>query len=51
MFLGLVSGSMFVDPEHSAGGAPWAIAVVSALLLLGGAARRAGTRTPGRPSD
>ncbi|MFF1511291.1 hypothetical protein [Streptomyces sp. NPDC058326] len=50
-FLGLFSASMFVDPEHSAGGAPWAVAVVSALLLLGGAARRAGARTPGVTSD
>ncbi|MEU7294918.1 hypothetical protein AB0A76_17125 [Streptomyces exfoliatus] len=51
VFLGLLSASMFVDPEHSAGGAPWAVAVVSALLLLGGAARRAGTRTPGPTAD
>lgn len=49
-FLGLVAASMSVDPEHSAGGAPWAIAVVSVLLLLGGLARRAGTRTPVRTS-
>ncbi|MEU2238371.1 hypothetical protein ABZ572_03075 [Streptomyces sp. NPDC018338] len=48
--LGLLSASMFVDPENSADGAPWAIAVVSALLLLGGVARRAGTGTPGRTS-
>lgn len=49
-FLGLLSASMVVDPEYAADGAPWAIAVVSAFLLLGGAACRTGTRTPGRTS-
>ncbi|MGW8356586.1 hypothetical protein [Streptomyces wedmorensis] len=41
-FLGLAAASMFVDPEHAAGGAPWAVAAVSALLVLVGASRRAG---------
>ncbi|MEV4940657.1 hypothetical protein [Streptomyces zaomyceticus] len=46
-FLGLAGASMFADPTYASGGAPWALAIVSALLLLGGARRRAGDGKPG----
>ncbi|MEU6162886.1 hypothetical protein [Streptomyces tanashiensis] len=42
VFLGLVAASMFADPLYADEGAPWALAVVSALLVVAGAARRAG---------
>ncbi|MFF9344758.1 hypothetical protein ACF1CG_34000 [Streptomyces sp. NPDC014773] len=51
VFLALFSASMFADPEHAAGGAPWALAVVSVLLLLAGTTRRAGSGRPGETSD
>ncbi|MFG2899156.1 hypothetical protein ACGFZH_19020 [Streptomyces zaomyceticus] len=46
-FLGLAGASMFADPAYASGGAPWALAIVSALLVLGGARRRAGDGKPG----
>ncbi|WP_371637230.1 DMT family transporter [Streptomyces zaomyceticus] len=46
-FLGLAGASMFADPSYASGGAPWALAIVSALLVLGGAHRRAGDGKPG----
>ncbi|MFB6841347.1 hypothetical protein [Streptomyces sp. NPDC056361] len=39
-FLGLAAASMFVDPRYTGGGAPWAVAVVAAVLGVAGAARR-----------
>ncbi|MFJ3610130.1 hypothetical protein [Streptomyces hydrogenans] len=51
VFLGLSSASMFADPEYAAGGAPWALAVGSVVLLVGGAACRAGSGKPGGASD
>ncbi|MFF8378172.1 hypothetical protein ACF07V_18825 [Streptomyces sp. NPDC015661] len=42
VFLGLVAASMFVDPLQAADSAPWALAVVSVLLVVTGAVRRAG---------
>ncbi|WP_225801755.1 hypothetical protein [Streptomyces sp. NK15101] len=41
-FLGLAAASMFTDPLYATEGAPWALAVVAALLVVTGAARRAG---------
>ncbi|SED94650.1 hypothetical protein [Streptomyces sp. TLI_105] len=41
-FLGLVAASMFTDPLYAADSAPWALAVVAALLVAAGAVRRAG---------
>jgi len=47
----LVATSMFADPKYSTNSAPWAASVVSVLLLLGGAARRAGKgKSKGVPS-
>ncbi|MET9725890.1 DMT family transporter [Streptomyces zaomyceticus] len=46
-FLGLAGASMFADPSYASGGAPWALAIVSALLVLGGARRRASDGKPG----
>ncbi|MFE9996863.1 hypothetical protein [Streptomyces avermitilis] len=46
-FLALAALSMFADPENSGGGAPWAVSVVSLLLLLAGAT----LRTDNRKSD
>lgn len=40
VFLGLAAASMFTDPLYAAGGAPWALAAVSALLVLAGVVRR-----------
>ncbi|MFB7340850.1 hypothetical protein ACFCZ6_12410 [Streptomyces hydrogenans] len=51
VFLGLSSASMFADPEYADGGAPWALAVGSVVLLVGGAACRAGSGSPGGASD
>ncbi|CAM5269291.1 hypothetical protein [Streptomyces tanashiensis] len=42
VFLGLVAAGMFTDPRYADEGVPWALAVVSALLVVAGAARRAG---------
>ncbi|MFH9725173.1 hypothetical protein ACH4M4_19725 [Streptomyces sp. NPDC017254] len=50
-FLGLAAASMFTDPLYATGGAPWALAIVSVLLVLGGGHRRAGGRKPVAASD
>ncbi|MEX0168396.1 hypothetical protein [Streptomyces sp. LMG1-1-1.1] len=39
-FLGLAAASMLADPRRTRGGAPWAVAVVAAVLVAAGAARR-----------
>ncbi|MFE7596059.1 hypothetical protein [Streptomyces sp. NPDC057494] len=42
VFLGLVAASMFMDPLYASDSAPWALAVVSTLLVGAGAVRRTG---------
>ncbi|MFI1719101.1 hypothetical protein ACIGW4_07830 [Streptomyces sp. NPDC053513] len=41
-FLGLAAAGMFTDPLYAADSAPWALAVVAALLVVAGAVRRRG---------
>ncbi|MFG3040813.1 hypothetical protein ACGFYZ_28335 [Streptomyces sp. NPDC048330] len=50
-FLGLVAAGMFVDPEHTAGGAPWAVSVVAVSLVVVGTGRRAGRATAAQAAD
>ncbi|MFD3547753.1 hypothetical protein ACFWUW_19485 [Streptomyces sp. NPDC058655] len=46
-FLALTAASMLADPAHSTSGAPWAVAVASAVLLSSAAARRRRKPVPG----
>ncbi|CAL9641006.1 hypothetical protein SUDANB176_06347 [Streptomyces sp. enrichment culture] len=49
--LALAASGMFIDPEFSTSGAPWAVSVASAFFLLGGVLLRTGKgKSNGAPS-